>query len=111
MRRATSSASRSSSDGARSINGSCTGAGCHASGSDRTGGVRTGVAVSIGAALLVVGLVVADRATSRTGDTVAIVGDSITALNAAPLDRELGAAYHVRTAATSGMRTDQMMQA
>jgi lysophospholipase L1-like esterase len=73
--------------------------------------VRTGVAVSIGVVVLVVGLVIGDRATSRTGDSVAIVGDSITALNAGPINQDLGPAYHVQIAATSGMRTDQMMQA
>jgi lysophospholipase L1-like esterase len=70
-----------------------------------------GVAVSIGVLVLVVGLVIGDRLTSRTGDSVAIVGDSITALNAGAINQDLGAAYKVKIAATSGMRTDQMMQA
>jgi lysophospholipase L1-like esterase len=69
------------------------------------------VAVTIGAAVLVVGLVIGDRLTSRTGDTVTIVGDSITALNAGPINQDLGPGYHVQIAATSGMRTDQMLQA
>ena len=67
--------------------------------------------MTIGVVVLIVGLVVGDRSTSRTGDDVAIVGDSITALYEGPINQDLGAAYHVRIAATSGMRTDQMMQA
>jgi hypothetical protein len=70
-----------------------------------------GVAVSIGLVILVIGLVVGDRLTSRTGDTVAIVGDSITYLNQGSIHQELDPAYQVQIAARSGMRTDQMLQA
>jgi lysophospholipase L1-like esterase len=73
--------------------------------------VQKGVAIAAGCAVLIVGLVVADRATSRTGDSVAIVGDSITALNRGAIEQDLDPAYKVQIAATSGMRTDQMMQA
>jgi lysophospholipase L1-like esterase len=67
--------------------------------------------VSIGVVLLLVGLLIGDRVTSRTGDSVAIVGDSITWLNENAINQDLGAAYNVRIAAKSGMRTDQMLQA
>ena len=67
--------------------------------------------MSIGVVLLLVGLLIGDRVTSRTGDSVAIVGDSITWLNENAINQDLGAAYHVQIAAKSGMRTDQMLQA
>jgi lysophospholipase L1-like esterase len=67
------------------------------------------VGVAVGA--LTVGLVVADATTSRSGDTVAMVGDSITHVNQGAIEAALGSTFHSTVAAESGKRTDQMMQA
>jgi lysophospholipase L1-like esterase len=59
-------------------------------------------------AILGVGLVLLDRATSRDGDEVLILGDSITAWGAPALQSSLGGPFHLQVVGHGGYRTDPL---
>lgn len=59
--------------------------------------------------LLVGAFLVVNRVTSRSGDSVAIIGDSITVLDSGEMQKQLAGEFRVTLRATLGIRTSEAM--
>jgi lysophospholipase L1-like esterase len=70
--------------------------------------VRAWIAVVAVAAVIVVGVVVLDHATNRDGDSVAVVGDSITQFGTGQLQSTLGPDFHLTIVGKGGKRSDEL---
>ena len=73
--------------------------------------MRVWIGVAVVSAVLIAGVAIVDHATNRDGDTVTIVGDSITQFGTGQLRKTLGSDFQLTIDGQGGKRSDEMYSA